>query len=406
MKLPSLNQEALQHLSSLLLSTDKNTIELGLQILKSHLDCLGEVVHELVLLSQLSWNDEQRLVARQLLEQQSTNDEIEHWNKVFYVFHIYHNLFETKDFEDNWHWFEYHEAHRAPFMSFIVQNHEYAGEYIALAGTLTEYYKKRLDWAERYYHIPLQQNPNDLNLLSTLANLYQDGFHDYEKALYYYNKILALDPAHYDALEAKGTLYFDYIKSTTKAINVFETALKYHPNDEHLRIHLADAYMIKAEHKAYHKGKQMIQEILERNPTSSFAWTIYANRLWTTENKPKEAEKAYINCLNLNPRNYTILGNLAELHESVYHDYEKAKDYYVKAFAIYMDDAFHLSNFISMLVLKTEELDDAKDYYQHLQSLFFGPVRRDPELNNQQWKNFQIAEKRLKKHFPSLNFLA
>lgn len=397
-----LSPEEVQNLSKLLISSDTNSIDVAFQILHNYKNSIKKVSKELVLISQLSWNDAQRKEALRLLESHFDATQIKAWNDIFQIFHLYQNLFEPEDFEENWYWFEQHEAHRADYMSIIRQNADYTNEYFAIAETIAEYYKKRLDWAERYYYISLEYNPNDLNTLSTLATLYKDGYQDYTKALELYNKMLDIDPRHYDAFEAKGALFLDYIKDIDAASKTFQDALEHYPNDETLQIWLADTYMLKKDTLLLPKGKAILEKILEKNPKNMFAWTIYGNRLWITENKPEEAIKAYKSGLAVNSRSYNILGNLAELYERVYKDYQQAKDYYIKAFAIYMDDAFHLSNFVRLLVLGTQELDDAKDYYLHLKNLFFGPIKREPELNDEQWASFQEAEKILWKTFPEL----
>lgn len=405
MQPPTLNSEEIFNLSKLLISSDPSSIEVGFQILHNYKNAIPKVSKELVLISQLSWNDIQRKAAIQLLESYFEAPQIKAWNDAFQIFHIYQNLFDFEDFEENWHWFEIHEADRAEYMPIIRQNIDYTAEYFAIAETIAEYYKTRLDWAERYYQISLEHNPNDLNTLSTLATLYKDGYQDYDKALALYNRMLEIEPQHYDAFEAKGALFLDYIKDINAATETFEAALKYYPKDETLQIWLADTYMQKNTVDFLPRGKQILERILEKNSQNTFAWTIYGNRLWITENKPKEAIRAYENGLKANPRSYNILGNLAELHERVYKDYEQAKTYYVKAFSIYMDDAFHLSNFIRILVLCTKEFDDAKDYYMHLKSLFFGSIKREPELNDTQWEAFQEAEKTLWTIFPELKDL-
>jgi tetratricopeptide (TPR) repeat protein len=402
MKPLSLSSEEIHNLSKLLISSDASSIEVAFQILQHYKNALHHVTKEVVLISQLSWNDTLRKEAYQLLEATFESTQIKAWNDIFQVFHIYQNLFDIEDFEENWHWFEQHEAHRAEYMSIIRQNIDYTGEYYAIAETIAEYYKTRLDFAESYYYISLEHNPQDLNTLSTLATLYKDGYQDYPKALELYNKMLEIEPQHYDALEAKGALFLDYIKDINAACTTFETALQHHPKDETLQIWLADTYMLKNEANLLIRGREMLENILANNPKNTFAWTIYGNRLWITENKPEEAIKAYECGLKINPRSYNILGNLAELYERVYKDYDQAKDYYIKAFSIYMSDPFHLSNFVRLLVLSTKELDDAKDYYVHLKSLFFGPIKREPELNDAQWKAFQEAEKVLWATFPEL----
>lgn len=405
MKSPTLSPKEIHNLSNLLISSDSSSIEVAFQILNNYKHAIPKVSKELVLISQLSWNADLRQEAIKLLELHVEPSQIKIWNDIFQVFHIYQNLFDVEDFEENWHWFEMHENHRATYMPLILKNIDYTAEYFAIAETIAEYYKARLDWAERYYKISLERNPKDLNTLSTLATLYKDGYQDYPKALALYDKMLEIEPQHYDALEAKGALFLDYIKDINAATTAFQTALQHHPKDETLQIWLADTYMQKNSPELLPLGKEMLERILEKNPHNTFAWTIYGNRLWITENKPKEAIKAYTNGLKVNPRSYNILGNLAELYDRVYQDYEQAKDYYVKAFSIYMDDAFHLSNFVRLLVLCTKEFDDAKDYYKHLKGLFFGAIKREPELNDTQWENFQEAEKVLWTIFPELKEL-
>lgn len=402
MKPLNLSPKEIHNLSKLLISSDSSSIGVAFQVLRNYKNVIQQVAKELVLISQLSWDDAQRKEALQLLKLQFDADQIKAWDDMFHVFHIYQNLFDFEEFEDNWHWFETHEAHRAEFMPFIRQNIDYTAEYFAIAETLAEYYKTRLDWAERYYQITLEHNPKDLNTLSTLATLYKDGYQDYSKALALYNKMLTIEPQHYDAFEAKGALFLDYIKDIDAASETFKTALKYYPKDETLQIWLADTYMQKNSPELLPRGKEILERILEKNPSNTFAWTIYGNRLWITENKPEKAIKAYQSGLEANPRSYNILGNLAELYERVYKNYEQAKDYYVKAFSIYMDDAFHLSNYVRLLVLCTKEFDDAKDYYLHLKGLFFGGIKREPELNDAQWEAFQEAEKILCTIFPEL----
>jgi tetratricopeptide (TPR) repeat protein len=402
MKPLTLSPKEIHNLSKLLISSDSSSVEVAFQILYNYKNAIQQVSKELVLISQLSWNDPQRKEAIKLLETHFDAAQIKAWDDTFQVFHIYQNMFDFEDFEENWHWFETHEAHRAEYMPFIRQNIDYTAEYFAIAETIAEYYKTRLDWAERYYQISLEHNPNDLNTLSTLATLYKDGYQDYSKALAIYDQMLKIEPQHYDALEAKGALFLDYIKDIDAASATFKTALLHHPTDETLQIWLADTYMQKNSPELLPLGKEMLERILKKSPQNTFAWTIYGNRLWITENKPEEAIKAYQSGLKVNPKSYNILGNLAELYERVYQDYEQAKGYYVKAFSIYMDDAFHLSNYVRLLVLCTKEFDDAKDYYQHLKGLFFGTIKREPELNDAQWEAFQEAEKVLWTVFPEL----
>lgn len=395
MKKHSLDEQELQNLSKLLLSTDAANIEIGLQLVKSLPNYINFVCKELVLISQLSWNDYLQKIAYELLKETYSAEQLEDWNESFKIFHVYENLYDYDDFKESWHLFEKHEEIRPSFVPFLIQNSDYIVEYITLAECVFSYYKKKLDWAERYYLMALLHQPNNLGLLTTLADLYKDGYHDYPKALDCYNKILSVEISHYDALEAKALLYFSYLKEYDKAVEVFQEALIYYPNNENLKIWLADIYMTQNSAGSFQKGKNILLSILKKTSKNIFALTIYANQLWITEKKPEEAKEVYFRALDIAAQDYNVWGNLAELYDREFKKYEIAQEYYAKTLALYMDDVYHLCNYISLLTIRLNELEQAKDYYEHLLTVCYKTVYREPEMNDEQWRLFQKAEQLL-----------
>lgn len=392
MKQNSLTPDELENLSKLLISNNKENILIGLQILTQYSEAVKTMHKELVLLKQLGYGKDVQKKALKLLTKQYPVEQLNEWDDAFWIFENYFDLFDVEHFDSAWHYFEKHETLRLDYMHLIRQNERYVRQYFPIADVLARYYKKQLIRAEQYYLLVLDYDPKDPHLLKTLGNLYQNDFHDYPKAMQYFDKALDLDIHDDEAWESKGILLLDGFKNMDAAIDIFETTIQRFPKNEQLNTWLADAYMNKNTPESFQKGKDLIQEILKRRPRNIFAWTIYGNHLWLTERNIKAAEEAYLEGLKIDEDNPNLLANLAELYDVEHQDYEAAQDLYVKAFAADMDDVFHLCNFISLLVLKNNNLADARDYYLHLKTLVFEQVQRVPELNDLQWENFQKAE--------------
>ncbi|MGH1339309.1 MAG: tetratricopeptide repeat protein [Aureispira sp.] len=398
----SLSSQEIEHLSNLLLSNDDSNLDIAFQILSVHPDSIATLRKELVLVANLSRAQEHSKQAAQLLEQEFDGVQLQYWNEAFKLFKIYRELYDIEEFEANWHWFEKHEKQRPEYMELLLKKHAYMREYFAIAEVLVAFYRKRLDWAEHYYLVALSHAPNDVQILNRLASLERSLHQDYERILAYYERILQLDPQHYDTIESNILFHLDYLKDPETAIELTNQALVFYPDDENFLLWLADASMLLDKNESFLKGKQLIQEILHNNPYNASAWAIYGNHLWLSEGNAKKAEEVYRQALVHNPTSYNILGNLAELLETVHKDYTGADELYVKAFAIYLDDTFHLGNFVRLLVVELGDFERAKDYYWHLRSLFFKGVTRHVEWNEEQWSNFQKAEQVLWQHYPEL----
>ena len=398
-----LNSEEVERLSDMLLSENSNDLEIGFQILKAHPYAVQQVHRELLLMVHLAAHTEHAVHAKALLQTHFDAEQLQTWNNTFEVFHRYGDLYDPEDFEAQWHWFEQHEAVRGEYLSFILRKHAYVREYFSLAETIAEFYKKRLDWAQRYYDLVLTYNPDDVPTLHRLGNLERDHHHRYEEALAYYLKVLSIQPTHYYTLEAITLLYLDYLEQPQEALSWIQRALEAYPQDEHLLVWLADVYMTPSSLQDFEQGETILNDIIARNPYNTAAWTIYGNHLWITKKAIDRAEQVYNKGLQHNPNSYNLLGNLAELHERVYGDADKARALYLKSFSIYKDDPYHLGNFIRMLVVQLRDLEGARSYYQHLRTLFFGRIQRQAEWNPQQWKGIQEAERLLLEQFPELN---
>jgi Tfp pilus assembly protein PilF len=400
----SLDTQEIDRLSDLLLSNNSSDLDIAFQILIVHPDCIAPLRKELVLVGNLSHEPMQRKQAIQLLEQEFDGAQLEYWNNAFELFRVYRGLYDVDEFEANWHWFEKHEKQRPAYMSLLVKKQAYMREYFAIAEMLVAFYRKRLDWAEHYYLVALSYDPKDVQILHRLANIERNLHHNYERTMTYYEHILSIDPQNYDTIESNIVFHLDYLKDPETAMQLANTALSYYPDDENFQLWLADASMLVGDNKTFEKGKKLIKRLVKNNPYNASAWAILGNHIWTSENNALRAEEIYRKALKYNPTSYNILGNLAELLETVHQDYETADELYVKAFAIYMDDTFHLGNYVRLLVLHLGNLERARDYYTHLSSLFFKGVTRHIEWSDQQWEDFERAERLLWQRYPELKY--
>jgi cytochrome c-type biogenesis protein CcmH/NrfG len=108
----------------------------------------------------------------------------------------------------------------------------------------------------------LQNNPNDVETIVKLGNLYYDS-QAYPQAIQYYEKALALQPNNADVRTDAGTAYW-YTGDPDKAIASFEKALAIRPNHPGTLFNLG---IVKWQGKKDPKGAVVAWEkLLQANP--------------------------------------------------------------------------------------------------------------------------------------------
>jgi cytochrome c-type biogenesis protein CcmH/NrfG len=108
----------------------------------------------------------------------------------------------------------------------------------------------------------LQNNPNDVETIVKLGNLYYDS-QAYPQAIQYYEKALALQPNNADVRTDAGTAYW-YTGDPDKAIASFEKALAIRPNHPGTLFNLG---IVKWQGKKDPKGAVVAWEkLLQSNP--------------------------------------------------------------------------------------------------------------------------------------------
>lgn len=108
----------------------------------------------------------------------------------------------------------------------------------------------------------LQSNPNDVDTLAKVGNIYYDG-QAYPQAIQYYEKALTIQPKNADIRTDLGTAYW-YTGDADKAIANFERALTVQPNHPGTLFNLG---IVKWQGKKDPKGAVVVWEkLLQTNP--------------------------------------------------------------------------------------------------------------------------------------------
>lgn len=108
----------------------------------------------------------------------------------------------------------------------------------------------------------LKQNPNDVETLTKLGNLYYDA-QQFDKAVEYYGKVLGANPRNVNVRTDMGTAYW-YMNNPDRAISEFEKSLSYEPTHPQTLFNLG---MVKWQGKKDAKGAvEAWEKLLKMNP--------------------------------------------------------------------------------------------------------------------------------------------
>lgn len=108
----------------------------------------------------------------------------------------------------------------------------------------------------------LQSNPNDLNALIQLGNLYYDHG-QYRDAIEWYGKALQIDPKNPDVRTDRGTSYWN-LGQADAAIAEFQTALTSDPSHAQTLYNLGVVYLNGKNNSA--EAKKVWERLLATNP--------------------------------------------------------------------------------------------------------------------------------------------
>lgn len=233
------------------------------------------------------------------------------------------------------HWID---RYNAGIMTLDKHDYERAVEYFLTAILIDpqkhEAHKKlalcylntdKLDNALFVYNRLLEEDPTDLDLLISVANLYYTQ-HKFEKAVTVLQKALEIEPDHRDAL-ANLALAYDSLGKMNDALDAFENAIKANPLDNDL-IFLFGVHQYKR--RNYAKSIELFERVLELHPDEFEATANIGNAyLSMAENVRKKLQKA-------NNGDYTA-AEIQRLRNQVILNYKRAIPYLEKALQMQPD---------------------------------------------------------------------
>jgi len=403
MQKKNLSEAEIENLSTLLTSPVEENLRIGLQILDNYPQHTQDVYRELLLIAYLCEFPMIMEKGLKRLDKLLDKEQFNYWQAHFKVFSLFYSLYSYEDFEKHWHFFEKHEAVRQEFMPLILSNKTYVQEYVYLGERIGDYYPPQYALAETYLKIAFQHAPSDIDAINRLGKFYRYKYNDYDQALSFFQKAQKVNPQNQVTLQEIILLYLYCFQDLEAAAATSRKALQSYPRNYFFQLWLADALMGLNTPESFPEGEAIITQLSQQYPKRSSLWNVYGSRLWITAKRIQAAERIYLKGLEVNPNSYVIIGNLAELNALEHKNYAQAEAYYDKGFKINQNDTYHLGNCISLLVLHRQKYDKARTRYQLLRKLIGDTNKKDPEFSEEQWKDFQAAEKILKTKFDDLN---
>lgn len=390
-----LTLQELENLSRLLLSEADSNILLALEILKNHKKSIPILSRELVLVWQLHNDYSLKLDIEALLKEHYLEKQMLQWEKGFEVFRLLPSIYSYSPRVQRL--IKDHENVRSDYQSLMELNAIYCLNYYTIAKKLHQSFKKHLELAEDYYRIALRSNPTHKDTLFYLAFLLDKEPAGYEEALQLYLKVESIDPRSSAALNNIGLIY-DNTSRNEEAYQYYSKALAINPYSSLYLRNLASLCTNRMEGTQYkQQAKELLQKLIEIDPTTGSNWNSWADYLWNVEKDYKAAERAYLRGLDVSPENHLLLGNLGELYIDVYKKHDQGLILYQQALKIKVS-TYRLVTMITVLVLHFKDYGSAKKYLQQLIALSPpNQIERNRYLRDDQWNLFLEAKEILKR---------
>jgi tetratricopeptide (TPR) repeat protein len=150
--------------------------------------------------------------------------------------------------------------------------------------------------------------PKDPQVYYELAEIFV-ALQRFDKAVEYYNETINKDPAHKNARLHLAALYLAG-RSFEQAENHIVKLTELYPNDDEIIV--AQAGLESSARKNYTKSKELLRNVLARNPDQVSALVGMASISMAEENM-KEAEEFLLRAAKIDPKNVSIQTVLADI---------------------------------------------------------------------------------------------
>lgn len=225
-------------------------------------------------------------------------------------------------------------------------------ELINLYETTENYLKAKL-----YYEKVLALASDDSMLYFNYARILEDFFHEYEKAKNLYLQAIKLDPKNIEAYINLSWLYLERLDDVNTSYIIVQEALK---NVENSEIYAQMAFIEFSKYKEYRKAEKNLRKAIEIDKENDLAYT-YLGQLFIIEGKLNEAKEVFKEALSLKIINEVLIHEYTKLLILEENNFLEAIEVYKKALNIFPDKVIYYA-YIANLYFVLGNYDEALNY--------------------------------------------
>ena len=215
--------------------------------------------------------------------------------------------------------------------------------------------------AARIYKGLLKSDPQNVELLSSLGNLYVKSGDD-EKALAYFNEIIRIDSKNVEALNSLGGVY-RHLKKYDDSISVLERAVIADESNVQSFYNLGFTFKLMGK---YDDALNCFNRVVEENPEDVLAFN-HIGSIYALKNQHKDAVSSYLRGLKIDPNHPILHLNLAKSYD-VLGEFEKAQSEYEAALKTKPGWLEAIENYADLL-LKKNKTRNAGELVRHALNL-------------------------------------
>ena len=173
--------------------------------------------------------------------------------------------------------------------------------------------------AARLFKSLLADDPNNLELLNSLGQLYIKASDD-EKALPFYEKIIKLNPVNVDAYNNMGGIY-RRLKRYEESIAILNKALSFNKNNSEVKYNLGFTYKLMGKND---EACDCFEYVISENPNDVLAYN-HLGSIYATKKDYQKSISIYKRGLQVDPNHPILQYNLARSYVATNSDLDAFK---------------------------------------------------------------------------------
>lgn len=173
--------------------------------------------------------------------------------------------------------------------------------------------------AARLFKSLLADDPNNLELLNSLGQLYIKASDD-EKALPFYEQIIKLNPVNVDAYNNMGGIY-RRLKRYDESIAILNKALSFNKNNSEVKYNLGFTYKLMGKND---EACDCFEYVISENPNDVLAYN-HLGSIYATKKDYQKSISIYKRGLQIDPNHPILQYNLARSYVAINSDLDAFK---------------------------------------------------------------------------------